>query len=158
MRTALIEANLLECVLGLGPNLFYNSPMEACVLICRSSKPSERRRKILFINALDDVARENAQSFLKPEHQTKVLEIYRDFADQPGFTYVATTEEVLAKNGDLSIPKYVEKVTSDDDGKGLQNLRAAWASFEDSGRAFWHEMDSLVKLLDGVVAGEANDA
>ncbi len=42
MRRKLIEADLVECVLGLGPNLFYNSPMEACVIICRSRKPAER--------------------------------------------------------------------------------------------------------------------
>ena len=30
----LVEIDLLECVLGLGPNLFYNSPMEACVVVC----------------------------------------------------------------------------------------------------------------------------
>jgi type I restriction enzyme M protein len=39
MRRKLIEADAIECVLGLGPNLFYNSPMEACVVICRTSKP-----------------------------------------------------------------------------------------------------------------------
>ena len=33
MRRKLVELDLLECVLGLGPNLFYNSPMEACVVI-----------------------------------------------------------------------------------------------------------------------------
>lgn len=158
MRTKLIEADLLECVLGLGPNLFYNSPMEACVLICRTWKPSEQRGKILFINALNDVAREKAQSFLKPEHQARILEAYRDFADKPGFTYVATTEEVIAKNGDLSIPKYVEKVTPDDVGEGSPDLPAAWASFEANGRDFWAEMDSLVELLDGVIAEEARDA
>ena len=43
MRSALIERDLVECVLGLGPNLFYNSPMEACVVICRTRKPPERR-------------------------------------------------------------------------------------------------------------------
>ena len=158
MRTKLIEADLLECVLELGPNSFYNSPMEACVLICRNFKPPERRGKVLFINALNEVAREKAQSFLKPEHQAKILETYQDFADKPGFAFVATTEEVLAKNGDLSIPKYVEKVTLDGDGEGSQDLPAAWASFEDDGAAFWTEMDSLVEMLDRVVAAEANDA
>ena len=132
--------------------------MEACVLICRTSKLPERRGKILFINALNEVAREKAQSFLKPEHQSKILEAYQDFADKPDFTFVATTEEVLAKDGDLSIPKYVEKVTSDSDGEGSQDLPAAWASFEDDGRAFWTEIDSLVEMLDGAVAEAANDA
>ena len=43
MRRALIERDLVECVLGLAPNLFYNSPMEACVVFCRTRKPSARR-------------------------------------------------------------------------------------------------------------------
>ena len=39
MRRKLVESDLVECVLGLGPNLFYNSPMEACVVVCRTRKP-----------------------------------------------------------------------------------------------------------------------
>ena len=104
MRTKLIEADLLECVLGLGPNLFYNSPMEACVLICRNFKPPERRGKVLFINALNEVAREKAQSFLKPEHQAKILETYQDFADKPGFAFVATTERFWLRTATSPFP------------------------------------------------------
>ena len=73
MRRKLIESDLLECVLGLGPNLFYNSPMEACVVICRTEKPAARRGKVLFIDAVREVARERAQSFLKSEHQQRIL-------------------------------------------------------------------------------------
>jgi type I restriction enzyme M protein len=40
-----VEADLVECVLGLGPNLFYNSPMEACVVFCRrGSRPRSAGR------------------------------------------------------------------------------------------------------------------
>jgi type I restriction-modification system DNA methylase subunit len=55
MRRKLIEQDWVECVIGLGPNLFYNSPMEACVMICRTHKPSDRKGKILLINAVDEV-------------------------------------------------------------------------------------------------------
>jgi len=37
MRQKLVDADLVDCVLGLGANLFYNSPMEACVVICRNN-------------------------------------------------------------------------------------------------------------------------
>jgi len=156
MRTKLVEEDLIECVLGLGPNLFYNSPMEACVVICRLRKTKDREGKILFIDAVKEVARHNAQSFLKPEHQSKIFDAYQSFSDQPGFAHVATTDEVLARGGDLSIPKYVEKVKSST--KGSLDLPASWANFESDGRSFWTEMDSLVEMLDGVVAEEANDA
>ena len=107
MRRKLIEADLIECVLGLGPNLFYNSPMEACVVVCRTQKPKARRGKILFINAVNEVTRERAQSFLTDEHLQRVVRAYQDFKDEPGFTRVVPVEEIRAKEGNLSIPLYV---------------------------------------------------
>jgi type I restriction enzyme M protein len=107
MRRKLIETDLIECVLGLGPNLFYNSPMEACVVVCRTQKPKARRGKILFINAVNEVTRERAQSFLTDEHLQRVVCAYQDFKDEPAFTRVVPIEEIRAKEGNLSIPLYV---------------------------------------------------
>lgn len=107
MRRKLIEADLIECVLGLGPNLFYNSPMEACVVVCRTQKSKSRRGKILFINAVNEVTRERTQSFLTDEHLQRVVCAYQDFKDEPGFTRVVPIEEIRAKEGNLSIPLYV---------------------------------------------------
>ena len=96
MRRRLIEADLIECVLGLGPNLFYNSPMEACVVVCRTRKPEERRGRILFINAVNEVTRERAQSFLTDEHIERIVGAYRAFSNEAGFAYVATLPEIRA--------------------------------------------------------------
>ena len=112
MRRKLIEADVIECVLGLGPNLFYNSPMEACVVICRTAKPKERRNKILFINAVNEVTRERAQSFLTDDHIERIVRAYEQFKDEPGFTRVATLEEIRAKEGSLNIPVYVSALNS----------------------------------------------
>src|SRR5207249_3886890 len=102
MRRKLVDSDLLECVLGLGPNLFYNSPMEACVLVCRTQKPADRQGKILFIDAVHEVARERAQSFLKLEHQERIIAAYQAFANESDFANVATIAEVLEKDGNLS--------------------------------------------------------
>jgi type I restriction enzyme M protein len=112
MRRKLIEADLIECVLGLGPNLFYNSPMEACVVICRTAKPKSRRGKILLINAVNEVTRERAQSFLTDDHIERIVHAYEKFADASGFARVVTLAEVRAKDGNLSIPLYVAPATN----------------------------------------------
>jgi type I restriction enzyme M protein len=112
MRRKLIDADLIECVLGLGPNLFYNSPMEACVVICRTAKPKSRKGRILFINAVGEVTRERAQSFLTIDHIERIVAAYRDFRNEPGFTHVATLEEIRGRNGNLSIPLYVTSSSS----------------------------------------------
>jgi type I restriction enzyme M protein len=107
MRRKLIEADVIECILGLGPNLFYNSPMEACIVICRTAKPKERCNKILFINAVNEVTRERAQSFLTDDHIARIVQAYEAFTDEPGFTRVVGPEEIRARDGNLSIPLYV---------------------------------------------------
>jgi len=160
MRRKLIELDLLECVLGLGPNLFYNSPMEACVVICRTHKPNARKGKVLLIDAVHELARERAQSFLKPEHQARILDAYKAFTDDPGFAKVATTKEILEKESNLSIPRYVRPAANGNgNGTGnVQDLKKTWAAFEISGREFWEQMDELVDMLDSTVVVEAEDA
>jgi type I restriction enzyme M protein len=157
MRRKLVELDLVECILGLGPNLFYNSPMEACVVVCRTRKPADRQGKILFVDAVHEVAREQAQSFLKLEHQERILKAYQAFADDPGFAKVMTTGEILERGGSLSIPRYVRPITNGSAGGGDQDLKTSWSAFDASGREFWQQMDALMELLDGAVAEVAGD-
>lgn len=149
MHQKLVKADLVECVLGLGANLFYNSPMEACVVVCRTQKPAKRRQKILFIDAVHEVARVQAQSSLKPEHQARILHAYQTFTSEPGFATVATLEEVAAQEFSLSIPLYVRRQTNGTDTEA-KTLKQVWLDWEESGQDFWQEMDSLVKILDGI--------
>lgn len=64
LRKKLVEMDILDCVIGLGANLFYNSPMEACILICNHSKDNSKKHRVLMINAVNEVNRKNAESML----------------------------------------------------------------------------------------------
>ena len=124
----------------LGPNLFYNSPMEACVVICRSAKPKARRGKILLINAVNKVTRERAQSFLTDDHIDRIVRAYEQFKDEPGFDRVVTLDEIRAKEGNLSIPLYVAPkpeeaiALSDQPQSNLQDALVGWLESSNSVR------------------------
>ena len=157
MRKQLIEADLVDCVLGIGPNLFYNSHMEACVVFCRSKKPPKRRGKVLLIDAVNEIARERTVSFLRPEHQQRIKRAYDAFADEEGFAKVATSEEIASHNFSLSIPLYVkrEQVSPvSEDVESEPSLRDAWAAWEQSRRVFWSEMNEVLALLDGLAVAD----
>ena len=158
MRAKMVELDWVEAVIGLGPNLFYNSPMESCVVICNRRKPAARKGKVLFIDALTEVTRERAQSFLTPKQQERILRTFRAFAAEAGFSAVATLAEIAANKANLSIPQYVKRVsaTGTVDGTGKPaTLDTAWAQWKTDGRTFWQQMDALVETLDGLVVEEA---
>ncbi len=161
MRLKMIEQDWVQAVIGLGPNLFYNSPMESCIVICNRRKPAKHKGKVIFIYALNEVTRERAQSFLKPEHQQRILQAFKAFVDQPGLAKVASVAEVVANAGNLSIPLHVKRVAAapalGSDGQAV-TLRSAWDQWQADGRPFWQQMDALVETLDGLVQESATDA
>ncbi|MEK7425875.1 MAG: class I SAM-dependent DNA methyltransferase [Actinomycetota bacterium] len=115
MRRKMVADDVIEAVIGLGPNLFYNSPMEACIVICRSRKPPDRIGKVLLIDAVNEVTRERAQSFLTPDHIARIVGVYRAFAHDQGFAAVATLDEIAKRDGNLSIPLYVQRTNGSEE-------------------------------------------
>jgi type I restriction enzyme M protein len=129
MRRRIVASDLVEAVIGLGPNLFYNSPMESCIVVCRSSKPAERAGKVLFINAVNEVTRERAQSFLTPEHIDRIAAAFRAFEPYEGFAAVETLDAIAERASNLSIPLYVDR-TGDRDKRDLKASIAEWRASE----------------------------
>ncbi|MBP5710187.1 MAG: N-6 DNA methylase [Bacteroidales bacterium] len=128
MRRKMIESDCVDCVIGLGPNLFYNSPMEACLLICRTRKHEQRRGKILFINAVDEVRRDKTISMLEERHIDKIFKAYKEYKDIPGFAKVVSNEQILENGATLNISQYVSRLEVKDDApkQTLEELLEEW--------------------------------
>jgi type I restriction enzyme M protein len=114
IRAAMIEADLLEAVIGLPANLFYGTGIPACVLVMRqrqgnhSGKPAERQGKVLFINADREYFEGRAQNHLLPEHIEKVVNTFEKFAEVPGFSAIVTNAALRENDCNLNIRRYAE--------------------------------------------------
>ena len=106
MRTNLIKSDLLEAIIGLGPNLFFNSPMEAMIMVCNRNKTAEMRDKILFINAVNEVVRKNAESKLEPQHIQKISKAFFEKKDVEHFCKVVDNQTVLDNGSNMTISLY----------------------------------------------------
>ena len=144
MRRKMIEDDLVECVIGLGPNLFYNSPMEACLLITRTKKEKAKQGKILIINAVNEVRQGKNIAFLEEGHIKRIHRAYQAFEDQDGFCKVVSIEDVLSHNASLNMPLYVSNV---DGGAEQVTLEEAIAKWEDSSAVLRVSMTDLFKVL-----------
>lgn len=144
LREQLIKKDLIECIIGLGPNLFYNSPMEACIIICNTHKSSERAGKIMFINAVNEVIRKNAESYLTDEHIAKIANAYFDYTESEGFCKIVQNTDILKENSTLNISYYVSAGTS-----CLLNvsLEDAFQEWEDVSMTLHNSINTLTSLI-----------
>ena len=148
MREKLVKMDVLECILGLGPNLFFNASMEACVVICNKAKPESRRGRVLFIDAKKDVTRKNAQSYLEPKHITKIADAYKAFDDVEGFCKVATIREIEEHESNLNIANYVidDSLVS---GVAQVNIYDAVSEWNKQAAKANEDIASLSSIIDG---------
>lgn len=109
MRKKMVESDLVECVVALGKNLFYNSTMESCLLVCSNKKSNDRKGKVLFVDARNELKQDKTVSYLMPEHISKIYQAYKSFDSIEGFSYVASVEEIQNNDSSLSIPLFVKK-------------------------------------------------
>jgi type I restriction enzyme M protein len=129
IRKHLLEKDLLECVIGLGSNIFYGTQLAACIMVFKSEKPTEKKNKVLFIDASEQIRKGRAQNFLEPEHVTRIFQWKQDFIDVKNCVKVATIAEIEENDFNLNIPLYVEKIIEDNlpsVEEALADLRNAW--------------------------------
>ncbi|MFO1352030.1 MAG: class I SAM-dependent DNA methyltransferase [Gammaproteobacteria bacterium] len=118
IRAGIIDADLLEAVIGLAPNLFYGTGIPACILVLRqqaqsganrvSGKPAERQGKVLFINADREFFEGRAQNYLLPEHIEKIVTTFDEFKAVPGFSAIVDIATLKANAYNLNIRRYAD--------------------------------------------------
>jgi type I restriction enzyme M protein len=147
MRRRIVASDLVEAVIGLGPNLFYNSPMESCIVVCCSAKLAERAGRVLFIDAVNEVTRERAQSFLTPEHIERIASAFRAFEPDEGFAAVETLDAISERGSSLSIPLYVGRASARDEHDletSIADWRASAAELRSAASELFSRLDSEV--------------
>lgn len=142
-REKMLKDDVIEAVIGLGPNLFYNSPMEACLLVCRWNKPKERKGKVIFINAVEEVRRQSASSFLENKHIEKIHDTFSDFKEIESFSKIVTNEFLLANKSDLTIARYTGQITGSKQANVLKDVK----EWNEASKSVRSNAQSLLKML-----------
>tara|TARA_B100001971_G_C17917419_1_gene395987 strand:- start:96 stop:668 length:573 start_codon:yes stop_codon:yes gene_type:complete len=145
MRENMIKTDTVECVIGLGPNLFYNSPMEASILVSNNNKKEESIGKILFIDAMREVKKEKANSFLTDQNIDKIYSTYADFKEVEGFSKIMTMHEVLDNDSNLKVSQYIRSSKMPD--KETKTFEELYDQFLESGDNLKDSMNNLFNTI-----------
>ena len=144
MRINFIETDLIEAIIGLGPNLFFNSPMEAMIIVCNRNKDEKLKGKILFINAVNEVVRKNGESNLEKHHIDKISKVYFDKVDVEHFCKVVDNKTLLENKANLTISLYVMPEIIRDEVLPLSDSLNKWHENSDVSN---DNLQQLISLL-----------
>jgi len=131
IRKAIIEADLLDCMISLSGQLFYSTQIPACLWFLSRNKKNSRFRdrsgRTLFIDARKLGHQvDRAHKELSDEEISRIAQTYHawrgekeagEYNDIPGFCKSATTEEISSHGFVLTPGRYVgaEEVEEDEE-------------------------------------------
>lgn len=139
VRAAMIEADLVEAVILLPENLFYNTTAAGLVLVLRKDKPAERKNQILLINASTFFYKEKPKNVFTAEGQKEVVEVCRNWESREKFSLVIDLNRAKKEDYNLSPSAYIqvgEKQVHRDLGDIIVDLRDAKLAREDADKSF----------------------
>lgn len=152
IRKAFVEHDLVECVILLPENLFYNTTAPGIILVI--NKVKRHPGEILLINASRLFTRGRPKNYLDEDHVDRIASIYHNWTHEEGLSAIITNEEAAHNDYNLSPSRYVvqnnvEKVLPLEEA--VTGLQAA----EEERAAADRELDKILKVLGlgGIIRG-----
>ena len=109
IRKAIVEADLIEAIILLPDNLFYNTTAPGIILLINKDKPENRRSKILLIDISQLYEKGKPKNYLPESTLRKVYELYKDWKEEEGISKIISIEEARLNDYNLSPSRYVSK-------------------------------------------------
>ena len=142
LREELIKLDVLECIIGVAKGLFYNSPMEACIVICNNKKPPEMKGNVRFIDARDEFVKNRTHNDLSQSNIQSIKGWFFSETDVDGRVSIISNEKLLQNNSKLTISTYVTEKT--DEKIDLDTIFGIWTESKKS------SCETIKSLIKGV--------
>ncbi|AWZ47884.1 hypothetical protein C3495_03225 [Clostridiaceae bacterium 14S0207] len=107
IREALIEENLIDCIIALPNNMMYGTTVSTNILIFKKNR---KREEILFIDVINNVESSKVLTVLQDSMIEKIVTTYENYVEQIGFSKVVSRKELMLNNNNLSVQRYVESL------------------------------------------------
>jgi type I restriction enzyme M protein len=114
IRQGLLEADLLEAVVGLPSNLFYGTGIPACILIFNRNKPEKRKANVLFVAAEDQYREGKNQNTLRDIDIQKIVTAVEAYKDVEKYARVVSIDEIKKNEYNLNITRYIDKAVEEE--------------------------------------------
>ena len=121
IRKGMLDAHMIDAVIGLPLNIFYGAGVPACLLILKKARPTNRRDKVLFVYAARHYRELSNQNKLRPQDVMRILVHYHAYGD-------ATKATKLVKRHSTRLQGVVTTQETED----VARLTVEYQEFEDA--------------------------
>jgi type I restriction enzyme M protein len=107
VRKWFVEQDLIEGVIYLPENLFYNTSAPGIILFLNKAKPDDRKGKLFLLNASRDFAKGDPKNYLTDDAILRIAETFKSWREEDKFSRILTREEIAKNDFNISPSRYI---------------------------------------------------
>ncbi|MDD3534669.1 MAG: type I restriction-modification system subunit M [Candidatus Cloacimonetes bacterium] len=119
IRKNLIERKYIKGIIGLPANLFYGTPIPACIIVI-DKEEDQNRDFVFYIDASKDFAKDGNKNRLREQDIHKIVDAFGKFSEIEKYSRKVKYSEIKKNEYNLNIPRYIDNNLSED----LQDIEA----------------------------------
>lgn len=111
IRKRLLDKNYIDTIIGLPSNLFTNTGIPVVIIILKKNRKIDA--PVLIIDASNSFIKVGKQNVLQEKDIAKIVDVYMEKKEIPGYSHLATREEIKENDYNMNIPRYVEAIDTE---------------------------------------------
>ncbi len=127
-RQWFVDNDLIEGVIYLPGNLFYNTSAPGIILLLNKAKAAERRKKLLLVNASREFEKGDPKNYIPEAGITRIVEVFREWREEEKFSRVVGQEEIAKNDYNISPSRYIYTA----DGETYRPIETIWLELQEA--------------------------
>jgi type I restriction enzyme M protein len=107
VRRWFVEQDLIEGVIYLPENLFYNTTSPGIIVVLNKAKPDERRGKLFLLNAANEFTKGDPKNYLAEDAIVRIAETFNAWSEVEKYSRIATRGEIAKNDFNISPGRYI---------------------------------------------------
>jgi type I restriction enzyme M protein len=113
-RRWFVEQDLIEGVIYLPENLFYNTPSAGIILVLDKDKPKERRNKLFLLNATKEFTKGDPKNYLAADAITRIADTFNAWREVEKYSRIVSRDEIAKNDFNISPSRYIHTGEADE--------------------------------------------
>jgi type I restriction enzyme M protein len=107
VRRWFVEQDLIEGVVYLPENLFYNTSAPGIILFLNKAKTKDRQGKLFLLNAATEFAKGDPKNYIPEDAITRIADTFNAWREEEKYSRIVTRDEIAKNDFNISPSRYI---------------------------------------------------
>jgi type I restriction enzyme M protein len=107
VRRWFVEQDLIEGVIYLPENLFYNTTAAGIILVLDKAKPKERKNKLFLLNATNEFTKGDPKNYLADDAIARIADTFSAWKEVEKYSRIVSRDEIAKNDFNISPSRYI---------------------------------------------------